>query len=249
MGAFSRIRYVIAANVNSLIEKAEDPEKLLRALIREMEDAGEDARLASADLLAEQQHLERLERQLSEESAQWQRRAENAVTQNRDDLARAALKARAEIEVQHEALVQDQKLIAERIEQMEQDVMTLKSKLADAKLKLKGLVKGRTPSSVVEQHKARLSPGEQKIRRAMGRFDRLQAQVENLEARVRSYEVGGPSPTVWGGDSEPASDPLVEEELARLKARISGKSHPNEAEAAESAPADSVTAGQTREEA
>ena len=53
MGSFSRLRYVIAANVNSLLEKAEDPEKLLRALIRDMEDATEDARLASADLLAE----------------------------------------------------------------------------------------------------------------------------------------------------------------------------------------------------
>jgi len=52
MGAFSRLRYVIAANVNALIEKAEDPEKLLRALIREMEDASEEARMASADLTA-----------------------------------------------------------------------------------------------------------------------------------------------------------------------------------------------------
>ncbi len=68
MGAFSRLRYVIAANVNSLIEKAEDPEKLLRALIREMEDASEEARLACADLLAEQQRLERLESQLAEET-------------------------------------------------------------------------------------------------------------------------------------------------------------------------------------
>ena len=52
MGSFSRLRYVIAANVNSLLEKAEDPEKLLKALIRDMEDASDDARLASADLLA-----------------------------------------------------------------------------------------------------------------------------------------------------------------------------------------------------
>ena len=76
MGAFSRLRYVIAANVNSLIEKAEDPEKLLRALIREMEDASEEARMACAELLAEQQRLARLETQLSEEVDQWQGRAE-----------------------------------------------------------------------------------------------------------------------------------------------------------------------------
>ena len=59
MGTFSRLRYVIAANVNALIEKAEDPEKLLRALIREMEDASEEARIACAELLSEQQRLQR----------------------------------------------------------------------------------------------------------------------------------------------------------------------------------------------
>ena len=92
MGTFSRIRYVIAANMNALLEKAEDPEKLLRALIREMEDAGEDARLAVADLLAEQAHMERQAQRLEKETAEWQERAEQAVAAERDDLARAAIK-------------------------------------------------------------------------------------------------------------------------------------------------------------
>ena len=197
MGAFSRIRYVIAANVNSLIEKAEDPEKLLRALIREMEDASEEARMACADLLAEQQHLERLESQLADEISEWQRRAENAVTENRDDLARAALKARAEIEIKHQSIVHEQALVKGRVSQMEQDMLTLKSKLADAKIKLKGLHRGHDPKAVAAEQKEQLTPGEKRIRRAMNRFDRLQTQVENLEARVRSYEVGGPSISVW----------------------------------------------------
>jgi len=81
MGIFSRFSDIVNANINAVLEKAEDPEKLLRALIREMEDASEEARMASAELLAEQQHLERLESQLSDEVAQWQRRAENAVTE------------------------------------------------------------------------------------------------------------------------------------------------------------------------
>ncbi len=241
MGAFSRIRYVIAANVNSLIEKAEDPEKLLRALIREMEDAGEDARMASAELLAEQQHLARLESQLSEQVAQWQRRAENAVTENRDDRARAALKARAESADNHDSIVQEQVLLKERVDQMEQDMFTLKSKLADAKIKLKGLNSGQEPRSVTAQKKERLSPGERKIRRAMGRFERLQAQVENLEARVSSYEVGGPSISVWNNPVESATDPLVEEALQKLKQRISGSAATASAE-------ETVDVGRTEEE-
>ena len=101
MGSFSRLRYVIAANLNSLLEKAEDPEKLLRALIREMEEPGEDARMAVAELLAEQQHLERRCAGFEQEMAEWQDRAEQAVEAERDDLARAALKARAELVERH----------------------------------------------------------------------------------------------------------------------------------------------------
>ena len=246
MGAFSRLRYVIAANVNALIEKAEDPEKLLRALIREMEDASEEARMASADLLAEQQHLERLEGRLSNEVAQWQRRAENAVTENRDDLARAALKAKAEIADRQGSVTHEQDLVRERVAQMEQDMLTLKSKLADAKVKLKGMYSGKEPRAVIAERKERLTPGERKIRRAMGRFDHLQAQVENLEARVRSYEVGGPTPQVWNTATETVKDPIVEEELEKLKQRISGETRPVEVKTAAAEPA---AAEQSTEEA
>lgn len=218
MGAISRLRYVIAANINALLEKAEDPEKLLRALIREMEDASEDARVACADLLAEQQHLERLEGQLSEELSGWQRRAENAVAENRDDLARASLTARQEVAHRHDTVVRDQAEVRDRVIQMEQDMVTLKGKLADAKAKLKALDTGKSPAAVAAERGQKASPTERKVRRAMARFDRLQAQVESLEARVRSYEIGGPAPRVW---DEPAGvDPAVEEELAALKKRV-----------------------------
>ena len=224
MGAFSRLRYVIAANVNSLIEKAEDPEKLLRALIREMEDASEEARMACAELLAEQQRLARLETQLSEEVDQWQGRAEKAVSEDRDDLARAALKAKAELSHRHDSAVDEQNRVRERVAQMEQDMVTLKAKLADAKMKLKGLQVGKSPREVSAQSTEKLTPGERKIRRAMGRFDHLQAQVDNLEARVRSYEVGGTVASVWSDPASESRDPVVEEELARLKKQIAGSS-------------------------
>lgn len=220
MGAFSRLRYVIAANVNSLIEKAEDPEKLLRALIREMEDASEDARLACAELLAEQQHLTRLEAQLTEELDQWQGRAEKAVAENRDDLARAALKARAELTRRHASVVEEQENVRARVKQMEEDMLTLKTKLAESKSKLKGLEAGKTPGAVSAPAREKLSPGERKIRRAMGRFDRLQAQVDNLEARVRSYEVGGTVASSWTDAQADTRDPVIEEELDRLKKRV-----------------------------
>lgn len=227
MSTFSRLRYVVAANVNALIEKAEDPEKLLRALIREMEDAGEEARMACAELLAEQQRLARLDAQLAEEASLWGQRAETAIEQGRDDLARDALKARAEISTRHEATRDEQKRLADRVTQMEQDMATLKTKLAEAKTRLKGLQTPGQGRRAAATGAERSTPGERKIRRAMERFDHLQAQVDNLEARVRSYDVGGPDVAVWKGNGEEQADPAIEAELERLKQRLA-QNHPSE---------------------
>lgn len=224
MGSFSRLRYVIAANVNSLLEKAEDPEKLLRALIRDMEDASEDARLASADLLAEQTHLQRLQERYEREIEEWSARASKAVETDRDDLARSALKAKSEIEHALRAAIDESKSLDERVTQLEFDMAQLKTKLAEAKTKLKDIQTRKAP--VGKGHPAyaehKLSPSERKIRRAMGRFDRLQSQVDRLEARVRSYEVGGEAMNAWVAEKTP-SDPAIEEELQKLKNRIAPK--------------------------
>jgi len=222
MSTFSRLRYVVAANVNALIEKAEDPEKLLRALIREMEDAGEEARLACAELLAEQQRQARLEARLDEDALQWQQRAEAAVEKGRDDLAREALRARADVQARHQASVDEQKRLADRVAQMEQDMATLKSKLAEAKTRLKGLQVATPGRRGAPAEYA--TPGERKIRRAMERFDHLQAQVDNLEARVRSYDVGGPEAPVWKATGDVTADPAIEAELDQIKQRLA-RSH------------------------
>ena len=221
MGSFSRLRYVIAANVNSLLEKAEDPEKLLRALIRDMEDAAEDARLASSDLLAEQAHLQRMKERFENEIEEWKARAEKSVETNRDDLARTAIKARVELEQALHSAVDESESLDARITQLEFDMARLKTKLSEAKAKLKDLSVRKTSTGKVHAGNTEqaLSPGERKIRRAMGRFDRLQLQVERLEARVRSYEVGGEALNVWAAEETP-TDPLIEAELEQLKKRI-----------------------------
>ena len=220
MGSFSRLRYVIAANVNALIEKAEDPEKLLRALIREMEDATEEARMASADLLAEQKHHERHAAQLAGEVERWEKRAELAVIEQRDDLARVALKTREESSNRLATVQQEQSLLAERNRQMELDMQTLKAKLAEAKLKLKSIHARQAAGPAPGAHpNSAMSPSERRVKQALGRFDRLQTQVENMEARVRSWDVGGAAPVVWDPVSA-KSDPSVEAALEALKQKL-----------------------------
>lgn len=233
MGSFSRLRYVIAANVNSLLEKAEDPEKLLKALIRDMEDAAEDARLASADLLAEQKHLQRMTERFEAEMSAWTERAEKAVEAGKDDMARAALKAKSETEQALKSANDESASLDERMVQLEFDIATLKGKLVEAKTRLKE-ISSRKAHRSNDQGDAQdrfVSPGERKVRRAMGRFDRLQSQVERLEARVTSYEFGGNPGNAWQ-ELDTATDPAVEAELQNLKNRI----------APEVIPADNATA-------
>lgn len=222
MGSFSRLRYVIAANVNSLLEKAEDPEKLLKALIRDMEDAAEDARLASADLIAEQTHLNRMKDRFEADINNWNERAEKSVAAGKDDLARAALKARTETEQALKSAADESENLDARMVQLEFDIATLKGKLVEAKSKLKeiSMRKSHRPNGGGHSpSEESLSPGERKVRRAMGRFDRLQSQVERLEARVSSYEFGGDAGNAWQGLDTPA-DPTVEAELESLKKRL-----------------------------
>jgi phage shock protein A len=221
MGSFSRLRYVIAANVNALLEKAEDPEKLLRALIRDMEDASEDARLASAELLAEQAHLQRMKERFEREIVEWEARAEKAVATNRDDLARTALKAKAELEQALQSAQSESESLDTRITQLEFDMATLKNKLSEAKAKLKDITLKGTPNGKASAKVAdrSLSSGERKVRRAMNRFERLQLQVERLEARVNSYEIGGAAVNAWA-EGEMPKDPSVEAELEQLKKRL-----------------------------
>ena len=126
MGTFSRLRYGIAAKVKSLREKAEEPEKLLRARSRDMEDASEDARLASADLLAEQTHLHRMRERFKREIEEWSERSEKAVATNRDDLARAALKAKSELEQALKSADDESESLDARVTQLEFDVVFLK---------------------------------------------------------------------------------------------------------------------------
>ncbi len=221
MGSFTRLRYVIAANVNSLLEKAEDPEKLLRVLIRDMEDAAEDARLASADLLAEQSHLQRMQERYQRDIAQWTERVEKSVASNRDDLARAALKSKTELEQALQSASSESESLKERLTQLEFDMATLKRKLTEAKSRLKDIQQRHGPRSngQAANNDQSLSPAERKVRRAMGRFGRLQSQVERLEARVSSYDFGGQASIVWVAEETP-TDPTIEAELEKLKARM-----------------------------
>lgn len=226
MGTFSRLRYVVAANVNALLEKAEDPQKMLRALIREMEEAREEARIATSELMADQKHAETAQINAQHDISEWQRRAELAVNDNRDDLAREALKQKAAASERANTAGSEAKDAAGRLKQIEKDFETLNGKLQQAKTLQKELspaisAVGRAKSNGATKR----SRTDRKLERAFGRFGQLEAQVESLEARVRSYEVLPQALDVWEELESPASE-AVQAELESMKQRLGKAAEP-----------------------
>lgn len=223
MGIFSRFTDIVNSNINSLLEKAEDPEKLVRLIIQEMEDTLVEVRSAAARAIADRKQIDRRLAEAERETADWTRKAELAVRKGRDDLARAALgeKSRGEQRVAH--LKEQYGHVDEGLARLNDDMARLQEKLADAKSRQKALLmRHRTASHRLE---IRRQIHENKIDDALVRFEHFERKMEDIEGRVESYDLGQRQDLGREFDNLEA-DESVEAELAVLKRRVSGEPGP-----------------------
>jgi phage shock protein A len=188
MGIFTRFRDIVSSNINAMLDRAEDPEKLIRLMIREMEDTLVELKSACAGLIAETKKAGRQHGEAAGRAEYWEEKAALAVSRKRDDLAREALvekrrhRQRADA-LEHE-LLDHQALVA----QYQEDIRQLEDKLKSAREKQRLLVQRH----IHAEHKRR---AQQEIRRidsteAVLKFDELENRIERMEAEAELVNFG-----------------------------------------------------------
>ncbi|HEX7339621.1 MAG TPA: phage shock protein PspA [Rhodanobacteraceae bacterium] len=217
MGVFSRMSDIINSNINAMLDKAENPEKVVRLIIQEMEDTLVEVRSAAARTIADRKELERRMDYATREADEWQRRAELAINKGRDDLAKAALAEKKHI---HEALenLENQRKEADiGLTKLNDDIAALQAKLADAKKRQK-VLQARQHTATY-QLKARSRIHDARVNDALGRFEHYERKLENMEGKVEAYDLGKQH-DLDRQFADLEADEHVEAELAELKARM-----------------------------
>ena len=216
MGIFSRFSDIVNSNINSLLDKAEDPEKMVRLIIQEMEDTLVEVRSSSAKTIADKKELQRVVSRLEEDVADWQGKAELALSKDRDDLARSALVEKQKAADQAAAVNTDIANLDTHISKLQDEVAQLQEKLADAKARQKTmLMRQKTVASRLEVKK---SLDSNRLNDAMYKFERYEQKIDTLEAQVESYDLG--KKTLRDEFADLASQDKIDSELAALKAKM-----------------------------
>lgn len=217
MGIFTRFSDIVNSNINAILDKAEDPEKIVRLMIQEMEDTLVEVRSAAARSIADKKDLNRKLALLESETAEWDSKAELALRKGREDLAKAALVEKSRALGAADLIKSDYNAIDESLAKLNNDISRLEKKLLDAKARQKSLLaRHKTANSRLA---ARKKIHDYKIDDAMVRFEQYTRRIDDVEGRIEAYDLGLPKDLnheFAGLEAEES----VAEELADLKRRV-----------------------------
>jgi phage shock protein A len=217
MGIFSRTRDIIAANMADLLEKAEDPAKMIRMIILEMEETLVEVRASAARTIADQKEMRRHISKLDQLQMSWTEKAELALSKDREDLAKAALVERQKATDMAEQLRAEVGVLDDALRASEEDIAKLQKKLTEARTK-QANVQTRLESAN-NRVKLREMYAGAKTNDAFSRFDVLERRVDDAEGRAEALGLGAPK-TLEEEIAELRASDKVDAELAALKARM-----------------------------
>ncbi|MFW2852379.1 phage shock protein PspA [Sphingomonas sp. TX0543] len=219
MGIFSRTRDIVAANMAELLEKAEDPAKMIRMIILEMEETLVEVRASAARTIADSKEMRRHIAKLEALEANWTEKAELALSKDREDLAKAALMERQRASDMMEQLRAEVKVLDDSLRSSEDDIAKLQSKLREARAKQNNIA--TRLESANNRTRLREMWNGPRTHEAFSRFDMLERRVDEAEGRADAMGLGAQPKTLDEEIAELKSADRIDAELAALKARLS----------------------------
>ncbi|GLX77397.1 phage shock protein PspA [Thalassotalea insulae] len=216
MGIFSRFTDIINSNINNLLDKAEDPAKMVRLIIQEMEDTLVEVRSSSAKTLADKKELSRQAQRFEKDAEQWQEKAELALSKGRDDLARAALIEKKKCVESAESLEDELSHVEQHIAKLQDEISQLQEKLADAKARQKAII--MREKTATSRLKVKRNIDSERVNDALSRFDSYERKIDDIESQVEAYDMG--SKSLADEIAELEADENIDDELAQLKAKM-----------------------------
>ena len=220
MGIFSRLGDIVNSNINAILDRAEDPEKLVRLIIQELEDTLVEVRSSAVKTVAEKKEIERRLVELRRESEDWQRKAEFALSKDREDLAKGALVAKAKLAEAAEQLASELARLDASLAKTNEDISALQQKLADAKSREKVLIARH--KTATNRLKVRTQLYDERITDAFSRFEQVERNLDVLEGKSEVLGMGR-AKSLDDEIAELEAESKVENELAALKAKMAQK--------------------------
>ncbi|ELE7141245.1 phage shock protein PspA [Vibrio cholerae] len=218
MGIFSRFADIVNSNISALLDKAEDPEKMIRLIIQEMEDTLVEVRTNSAKAMADKKELARKVESIEQQLDDWQNKATLALTKQREDLARAALIEKQKLQHVLKGLHTEQTLVEETIEKLTGEIGKLETKITETRAKQQALAIRSQAASHRRDVQRHLHAG--RTEEAMAKFEQFSRKVDELEAEADLYAQSGQARSLEQEFAELQAQDEIEKELNKLKAQM-----------------------------
>jgi len=218
MGIFSRTRDIIAANVTDLLDRAEDPAKMIRMIILEMEETLVEVRASAARTIADQKEMRRHISKLQGLQESWTEKAQLALSKDREDLAKAALVEKQKAADMAEQLAHEIEVLDEALKASEEDIAKLQAKLREARTRQNSLVSRM--ESAHNRLRMREAYAGEKVNEAFARFDMLERRVDMAEGRADALAMGQGKKSLEEEIADLQAADKVDAELAALKASM-----------------------------
>ncbi len=218
MSIFTRLSDIVNSNISALLDKAENPEKMIRMVIQEMEETLVEVRSGTAKVIAEKKTLTRRADQLRKQAADWEQKAELALSKGREDLAKAALVEKANITASVDITEGDMVKLDATLDKLSVEIEQLQAKLNDARARQKTIVM-RTQATTSRLHVNR-QLHNYSIDNAMDKFEYYEKKIDQMEGQMDSIHIE--SRGLQSEFEELARQEAIEKELEGLKNKLKG---------------------------